>query len=89
MRLSTGMYCIIAVGLISDRLDHMKFGLPISMQATDTGSRLVCMLGQEGFQVYKRAERFRSPERVASGMSLLILLYVDRRAPFVDECWYL
>lgn len=29
------MYCIIAVGLISDRFDHMKFGLPISMQAIE------------------------------------------------------
>lgn len=88
MRLSTGMYCIIAVGLISDRLDHMKFGLPISMQATDTGSRLVCMMVKKGFS-YLRAERFRIPGRVASGMSLFILLYVDRRAPFVDKCSYL
>lgn len=42
MRLSTDMYCIIAVGWISDKFDHMKFGLPIS---TDTLS-FVC--GQEG-----------------------------------------
>lgn len=81
MRLSTGMYYKIAVDLISDRLDHLKFGLSISMQAPI----------QEMFQVSKRAERFRSPERVASGMSLFILHHVelDRRAPFVDECTYI
>lgn len=48
----------------------MKFGPPISIQATDTGFRLVCMIGQEGLQVHKRAVRFRIPERVTSTIPL-------------------
>lgn len=66
------MYCIIAVGLISDRPDHMKFGLPISMQATDTGSRLVCMMVKKGFKYLRGLSDF-----VVQKGSLFILLYVS------------
>lgn len=36
----------------------MKFGLPVSMQATDTGSRLVCMIVKMGFKYLRGLSDF-------------------------------
>lgn len=51
MRLSC-MYNITAVGLTSVRLVlvHMTFGLPVLMQATDVGFRLICIMSKQGFK---------------------------------------